>query len=254
MMVDLQTQLKQLCLQGMRDTLTVRNQEATANQLGYLEFLSLLAQDELLLRQQRRYARRYKQSGLKAQKTIEAFDFTFNPKINQTLIRDLATCRFIEEKVPILIVGPCGTGKSHIAQALGHCALMKGCSVIATTQGALSDTLQSARATGTYTKQLKALTKVSLLIIDDFGLKPLRSPQDENLHDLLAARYESGATIVTSNLALQEWQQAFPNQLLGAASIDRLRHNAYSLTLEGKSFRSVNHRSSTGQQPEAEVK
>lgn len=236
--VELETALRKLSLSGMLDCLQARNQEAVANQMSHVDFLSLLLQDELLSREQRRYERRYKKAAFKGHKTIESFDFAFNPKTNQALIRDLATCRFIKEKSPVLILGPCGTGKTHIAQALGHCAIQKGYDVVCTTQTKLSEELQAAKAINGYSKKLKALAKIELLIIDDFGLKPLRSPQDEDLHELIAERYEHTAMILTSNLALEEWQQAFANQLLGVATIDRLKHNAYQLILEGKSYRS----------------
>lgn len=229
--------LKKLKLSGMLECLEERLREAAANQMSHSEFLALIGHDEVLARQQRNYERRYKRASFKGLKTIENFDFSFNPKINQALIRDLATCRFIKEKNPVLIVGPCGTGKTHIAQALGHAALQKGYEVLCTTQSKLSEELQLARAVNGYAKKLKALAKIPLLIIDDFGLKPMRSPQDEDLHEIIAERSEQCSTILTSNLALEEWQQAFANQLLGVATIDRIKHNAYHLTLEGKSYR-----------------
>ena len=234
--------LKKLGLSGMLDCLDPRKDEAVANQMSHVEFLTLLAQDELLAREQRRYERRYKKADFKGLKTIENFDFSFNPKINQVLIRDLATCHFVKEQSPVLIMGPCGTGKSHLAQALGHCASQKGFDVLCTTQSKLSEDLQAARAVNGYNKKLKALAKVALIIIDDFGLKPLRSPQDEDLHELIAERSEQASTIITSNLTLDEWQQAFTNKLLGVATIDRLRHNAYQVTLEGKSFRNIKNK------------
>ena len=234
---ELTNQLRKLGLSGMIDSIDVRNKEAITNQLSFCEFLGLVLQDELLTRENRSYQRRLKISNLKEHKTIENFDFKFNPKINQALIRDLVTCRFIKERYPLLIVGPCGTGKSHLAQSIGLCAIRSGFDVICTTQTELSQILQTAKAIGNYSKKLKLLAKVTLLIIDDFGLKPLQSPQDEDLHELIANRYEQTTTIVTSNLALHEWQQAFPNQLLGAACIDRLQHNAYVLTLDGISYR-----------------
>lgn len=245
-MTELANGLRKLKLSGILDCLRERNNEAIANQMTPIEFLTLLVKDELLAREQRLYERRYKKANFKGQKTIENFDFLFNPKINQSLVRDLATCRFIKEKHPVLIMGPCGTGKSHIAQALGHCALQRGYSVVCTTQTKLSEELRAARATNSYAKKLKALAKLPLLIIDDFGLKPLRSPQDEDLHELVAERYENASTIFTSNLALEEWQQAFANQLLGIATIDRLRHNAYEVVLEGKSYRAFNQSSKPG--------
>jgi DNA replication protein DnaC len=236
-MPELTTKLRKLELSGILSSLDIRNQEAIDNQMAYTEFLTLLAGDELLARENRVYQRRLKLSNLSGFKTIENFDFKFNPRINQSLIRDLATGRFISEKHPVLIIGPCGTGKSHIAQSLGLCAIRQNASVLWLSQTELLQDLQEAKATGRYKGKIKSLVKIDLLIIDDFGLKPLRNPQDEDLHDLIEKRYETKATIVTSNLALHEWIHAFPNQLLGAATIDRLQHNAYILTLEGMSYR-----------------
>ena len=147
----------------------------------------------------------------------------------------------------VLIAGPCGTGKSHLAQAIGHCAVQKGIDVLFFTQAKLLANLHAARATNTYEKRFQTLAKVDLLIIDDFGLKPLKSPQDEDLHDLIDERYEQKSTIITSNLDFSEWGQAFPNKLLGAATLDRLRHNAYRLILEGESYRKLReHNDQTG--------
>ena len=161
------------------------------------------------------------------------FDFERLPQLNRALVHDLATGRYLTERAPVLIVGPCGTGKSHLAQALGH-----GADVMFTTCATLTASLNAARATNSYERRLATLARVPLLIIDDFGLKPLRAPADEDLHDLIAERYESAATIVTSNLDFAEWDQAFPaNRLLASATLDRLRHNAYCLVLDGTSYR-----------------
>jgi DNA replication protein DnaC len=146
--------------------------------------------------------------------------------------------RFIEEKVSVLIAGPCGTGKSHIAQAIGHCAVRRGYDVLFTTQTQLLGQIHAARATGAIERKLQTLTRVPLLIIDDFGLKPFKPSQDEDFHDLIAERYERTSTLVTSNLDFSEWGEAFPNKLLGASTLDRLRHAAYRLVLDGKSYRS----------------
>jgi len=231
--------LKPLKLSGMLEKLDIRNREAIEGKLSYTEFLAILLQDELIRRENNRFTKRFKKSGIKGNKTIEQFDFGFNPKIDQQQIKDLATCRFIQENAPVLIVGPCGTGKSHIAQAIGHCAIRNRHEVMFFNQTQLFKMLQNAKATGTYEKRFRSLVNVPLLIIDDFGLKPLRSPQDEDLHDLIAERYEQVATIVTSNLAFNEWGDAFPNKLLGAATIDRLGHAAYKIVLEGQSYRSA---------------
>jgi DNA replication protein DnaC len=236
-MPEINTLLKQLKLSHMMDYLPQRNRESIERKLAYPEFLSLLMQDEILGRENRKLQARAKRASLRGDKTLENFDFDFNPKINRAQIQELSSCRFITEKSPVLIVGPTGTGKSHIAQALAHCAIRQRIDVLWLSQSKLFGELQSAKAAGRYEKKFSELAKVTLLIIDDFGLRPLRSPQDEDFHDLISARYECASTIVTSNLAFSEWGSAFPNQLLAAATLDRLRHNAHRIILDGASFR-----------------
>jgi DNA replication protein DnaC len=141
------------------------------------------------------------------------------------MIQDLATCRFLGEHVCVLIAGPCGTGKSHIAQALGHCAVQRGHDVLFTTQSKLLGSLHAARATGTFERRFQQMVRIPLLILDDFGLKPLRAPHDEDLHDLVAERYERASSIITSNLDFKEWGDAFPNRLLGRYGSCRCRRD-----------------------------
>jgi DNA replication protein DnaC len=229
--------LKQLRLSGILDSLEARNKEAVQAKLAYTDFLALLIQDEVARREQKKFNMRMRRAGFRSHKTIEQFDFGFIPKLNQTLIQDLATCRFITERANVLIAGPCGTGKSHLAQALGHCAVRTGHEVLFASQTQLLGQLHAARAVGAYDRRFQALARVELIIIDDFGLKPLRSPHDEDLHDLIAERYERASTIITSNLDFPEWGEAFPNRLLGAATLDRLRHGAYRVILDGESYR-----------------
>lgn len=236
-MPEINTLLKQLRLSHIIDNLPLRNRESIERKLAYPEFLSLLMQDEILGRENKKLEGRIKRSSIRPDKVLENFDFDFNSKINRAQIQELSSCRFIAENSSVLIVGPCGTGKSHIAQALAHCAIRKGIDVLWLTQSKLFSDIQAARAMGRYSKRFSELAKVPLLIIDDFGLRPMRSPQDEDLHDLISERYERASTIVTSNLDFSEWGSAFPNQLLAAATLDRLRHNAHRLILEGASFR-----------------
>lgn len=230
--------LKQLRLSGLLDSLDVRNREAIANKLTYPEFLALVIQDEAARRDQKKYGMRLRRSGFRGDKTLEGFDFRFNPTINESMVRELASCTFLEERVAVLIAGRCGTGKSHIAQAIGHAAVRRGVDVMFSTQTDLLRQLNAARATGGFERKMQTLVRVPLLIVDDFGLKPFKPGQDEDFHDLVAERYERGSTIVTSNLDFNEWGQAFPNRLLGASTLDRLRHGAYQLVLDGESFRS----------------
>lgn len=236
-MPELTPQLKQLRLSGLLETLSQRNREAIEKKLSYPEFLALLIQDEAGRREQKKYALRLRRAGFRGDKTLEGFDFSFNPGIDQQQITDLADGRFIAEKVSVLIAGPSGTGKSHVAQALGHCAVRQGYDVLFTTQTQLLGQIHAARATGNVERKLQTLVRLPLLIIDDFGLKPFKSGQDEDFHDLIAERYERTATIITSNLDFAEWGDAFPNKLLGASTLDRLLHGAYRLVMDGKSYR-----------------
>lgn len=231
--------LRQLRLSGVLDSLEVRTKQAVSEQMSHMDFLAMLLQDEVARRDQKKLAMRIRRGNFRPDKTLETFDFGFNPIINRSQIQDLATCQFVEERVPVVIVGPCGTGKSHLAQALANIAARQGFDVLFINQTRLFGILQEARVTNTFERKMGLLTKLDLLIIDDFGIKPLRTPQDEDLHELIAERYERKATVITSNLDLPEWPQAFPNKLLGAATIDRIRHGAYVLVLEGNSFRSA---------------
>lgn len=236
-MPELEPMLKQLRLSGILDSLEVRNHQAIEDKMAYTEFLALLLQDETARRTNKKLAQRLRRANFQTSKTLEAFDFTFNPKIDKKLIMDPATCQFMNEKVPVLIAGPCGTGKSHLAQAIGHCAVRIERDVLFTTQAKMLGQLHSAKATLSYERKLKAFINADLLIVDDFALKPLQPPQDEDLHAVVAERYEKRSTIMTSNLDFDEWGDAFPNKILGAATLDRLRHGAYRVILGGKSYR-----------------
>lgn len=237
-MPDLTPMLKQLRLSGIMDSIEVRNRQAIENKLSYMDFLATIVTDEIARRNQKKLAMALRRANFRNQKTIEEFDFSFNPTINRALIVDLASCRFMAEKVAVFIIGPCGTGKSHLAQALGHCAIRNSHSVLFTAAAKMLSQLHAARAINGYDRHFAKITGVDLLIIDDFGLKPLRPSQDEDFHDVISERYERKSTIVTSNLDIPEWTDAFPNRILGEATIDRLRHGAYTVVLAGKSYRS----------------
>ena len=241
---ELTQSLKQLRLSGILDSLEARNREVidgprpAPRKLAFTDFLSLLIHDEVARRDNKKLDQRLRRANFRNQKTLEGFDFDRLPGLNRAAVHDLATCRFIEEKVAVLIAGRCGTGKSHLAQALGHAAARQGYDVLFTTQSQLLASLRSAAAVGNYDRRFRYLAKLPLLIIDDFGLKPLRSPDDEDFHDLIAERYERVATLLTSNLDFPEWGEAFlGNKMIGAATLDRLRHGAYKIILDGESYR-----------------
>ena len=236
-MPELSPLLKQLRLSGILQSLEQRNRQAIENKLAYTDFLALLVQDEVARRDQKKFELRVRRAGFRSTKTLEAFDFDFNKSIDEKLLRELATCAFLREPANVLLAGPCGTGKSHIAQALGHAAVREGYDVLFTNHHRVLASLHAGRALGTFERRFQAMVKIDLLIIDDFGLKPMKSPHDEDFHDLIAERYERAATIITSNLDFSEWGDAFPNRLLAAATLDRLRDGAYRVVLDGQSYR-----------------
>lgn len=233
----LQGKLKALKLGGMLDSLELRLGQAQQGHLGYVEFLEMLMEDELQRRANKKLITRVTRARFEEVKTFEGFDFAFNPSIPAQQIKDLATCQFIERKEPVLICGPTGVGKSHLAQALGHAACRRGYDVLFTSAAKLLQQLNGGRADGSYDRRLQSFVRPDLLIIDDFGLKPLRPPAPEDFYDVINERYERGATLVTSNRALNEWPQLFGDPLLASAGLDRLFHNAHVLVITGDSFR-----------------
>jgi DNA replication protein DnaC len=229
--------LKALRLSGILDTLEVRTQQAIAEQWTYGDFLERLLEDEVERRGQKQLALRVRRAALNTGKTLETFDFTFNPGVNRQLIYDLATGNFIRDRRNVLLCGPTGVGKSHLAQALAHEACRRGFDVVFTDAHKLLRHLQAGRADGTYDKRLAAYTRVDLLVIDDFGLKPMQPPAAQDLYDVINERYERGAILLTSNRAPAEWATWFADPLLASAGLDRLSHRAHVLIITGASYR-----------------
>jgi DNA replication protein DnaC len=231
-------QLKALRLSGILDTLEVRNRQAIEEKLSHPEFLALVLSDEFERRENKKLGLRLRKANFQGDRTLENFNFG-QPglEVNKAQIFDLATCMFVDERVNALIVGPTGVGKSHLAQAIGHQACRRGLDVLFCGFHKMLGQLRAGRADGSYDRKLQNFLRPDLLILDDFGLKPLQSPADEDFHELVTERYERGSIVITSNLDFCEWGSAFPNPVLGAATIDRLRHQAYRVVLEGDSFR-----------------
>lgn len=233
----LATPLKRLRLSGMLDTLEVRTQQAIAEQWSYAEFLTRLIQDEVERRSQKQLDLRLRRSGLNTTKTLEAFDFTFNPSISRQQVFDLATCAFIRQHRNLLLCGQTGVGKSHLAQAVAHEAARQGCAVVFATAHAMLLHIHGGRADGTYEQRLARYTKPDLLVLDDFGLKPLPPSGPADLYDVIDARYERHSIVLTSNRAPNEWPELFANPLLANAALDRLAHRAIVVPITGRSYR-----------------
>ena len=234
--------LRQLKLSGMTLTLDVRATQAMERQLTPVEFLALLLDDELERRSQQRLARRLVQSGCSSQKTLAHFDFSAAPGINRTLIQELATCTFVARHQNILICGPSGVGKSHLANALSIEALKREYRVLSRSTHRLLSDLHAARANGSYPRLLARVLRVDLLVLDDFGLHPLSPQASQDLYQIIGDRYEEGSLILSSNRAFEEWGEAFNNDLLASAALDRLTHHAYTLVIRGDSYRQRHRR------------
>jgi DNA replication protein DnaC len=230
-------ELKQLRLSGILDTLEARHRQAVEGQWSYVEFLSRLLEDEVERRAQKQLALRLRRSSLNTTKTLEGFDWSFNAGINRQQVLQLASCDYIRRKRNALICGPTGVGKSHLAQALAHEACRLGFDVLFVNTHKMLQHIHGGRADGTWERRMASYLRPDLLILDDFGLKPLTPPMPADLYDVVNERYEVGSIIVTSNRAPSEWPDLFGDPLLASAGLDRLAHQAEVLVITGKSYR-----------------
>ena len=238
----LMPKLRLLKLSGMLLTLDLRAAQAAERQLSATEFLALLLDDELERRAQQHLVHSLALSGCDSLKTISTFDFLAAPGINRTLIQDLAACAFIPRHENILLCGPSGVGKSHLANALAIEALKRDYRVLSRPAYRLLSDLQAARATGTHTRLMTRILACDLLVLDDFGLQPLPAQAVQDLYEIITERYERGSLIITSNRAFTEWAEVFNNDLLASAALDRLTHHTHTLTIRGDSFRQRNRK------------
>jgi DNA replication protein DnaC len=230
-------QLKHLRLSGILETLDVRTRQAIEGQWSYVEFLSRLLEDEVERRGQKQLGLRLRRATLNSTKTLETFDFLFNPAINRQQILALASCEYIREKHNLLVCGPTGVGKTHLAQALGQEACRQGFQVLFVNTHKMLQHLNGGRADGSWERRLQVYLRPDLLILDDFGLKPLTHPCPEDLYDVINERYERASILLTSNRAPAEWPDLFRDPLLASAGLDRLTHRAEIVIIRGASFR-----------------
>jgi DNA replication protein DnaC len=241
-LVELQRALHQLRLSGMATGLEPRLLQAQTDKLAPLDFLSTLVQDELLRRQDRLLERRIKQAGFRDRgKTLDAFDFDFNKKMNRRLVFELATGRFVTQHEDGLFLGPPGTGKSHLAQAIGMAVILQGHRVRYREAHVLLEELAEAQLAGTRKPYLAELTTVPLLIIDDLGMRKVAHTAAEDLLEIIMRRYERAATLLTSNRPVEDWGKLLGDSAAVTALLDRLLHHAHVLTCGPRSWRTRLH-------------
>lgn len=234
--------LKSLRLSGILETLDARNRQAIEGKWTYVEFLSRLLEDEVERRAQKQLQLRLRRATLNTTKTLETFDFQFNPTINRQQVLALAACDYIRQHHNVLICGPTGVGKSHLSQALAQEACRQGFNVLFINTNKMLQHLNGGRADGTWERRLNTYLRPDLLVLDDFGLKPLQPPAPEDLYDVINERYERGSMLLTSNRAPGEWPNLFRDPLLASAGLDRLLHRAEVLVIRGDSFRAQGRR------------
>lgn len=235
---ELQRALRQLRLGGVADVLEIRLHQAQAEPMAPIDLLSCLVSDELTRRGDRLLERRRKQAAFRdPHKTLDNFDFTFNPKMNRSLVFDLATCGFIARREDALFLGPGGAGKSHLAQAIGQAAIGQGYKVLYRETHMLLEELAEAVADGTRKSYMESVATVPLLIIDDFGMRKLPMTAAEDLLEIVMRRYERASTLLTSNRPVEDWGKLLGDTAAVTAMLDRILHHGHVLKCGPRSWR-----------------
>jgi DNA replication protein DnaC len=237
-LIELQRAMRQLRLGGMAAVLETRLRQAQAEPMAPIDLLSCLVSDELTRRADRLLERRRKQAGFRdSNKTLDNFEFSFNPKMTRSLVFDLATGAFIQKREDALFLGPGGTGKSHLAQAIGHAAIQQGYKVLYRETHILLEELADAALDGSRRQYMENISSVALLIIDDFGMRKLPSTAAEDLLEIVMRRYERASTLLTSNRPVEDWGKLLGDTAAVGSMLDRLLHHSHILKCGPRSWR-----------------
>jgi DNA replication protein DnaC len=230
--------LRTLKLSGMLETLDARLAQARAGDLGHLDFLQVLCHDEIGRRETMAIGRRLRRARFEQQATLEGFDFAASPKLPAAQIRDLAALRWLAAGESVILYGPVGVGKSHVAQALGHLAIRQGAEVRFTKTSRLLAHLAGGHADRSFDKRLAELVRPAVLILDDFAMREHTPAQADDLYELVSARASTGRSLVlTANRAPIDWYALFPNPVVAESLLDRLINTSHQVFMNGPSYR-----------------
>jgi DNA replication protein DnaC len=226
-----------LKLPGLAENVDALVQRAEGDTMGYRDFLDLVLEEEIGQREGRRFRNALKLSGLPHHKSLDDFDFAFQPDLDARKVRGLATLDFVAAKANAVLLGPPGVGKTHLAVALGLAACQAGYSIYYTTLDDMVARLRAAETLGRFTQQLRTYVRPAVLVIDEVGYLPLDRAAANMVFQLVARRYEHGSIVLTSNKSINEWAQVFTDEVLATAILDRLLHHCEVIAINGPSFR-----------------